>query len=384
MKKIILYNWLSNISLELVIWMIYLKSIGWSVAEIALLESCYTISQAIFELPSGIVSDYLGHKRTLVLGEICCLVYLTSYFFARIHILMYLSYIIYALGLALISGTDVSLLYESLSSEEKTKYLKYSGYFNTAGVFAMAFGNAAGGWLANLSWITLFVCAMVIRAMALVTIISIHDPRKNDIVRENDNLFSVIKQLFEFVKQNKKFRVLALAMFTASACVTVSYQYGPLVLKQWGMATGFVSTLFGIISLLGACMTLFVYKLSKKLTENRLVILLLLICFVLFGTLMICNLYLFIFSLVVINVMFEMWNVVFENKIQQISSEGIRASLFSSINFCESLLLTLSSLIISLFDNNFSLNSIISLIGLIFIGLALIFFSVYQRSEEEL
>ena len=78
MKRIFFYNSFSNIMLELVVWMIYLKEQGWSLAEVAMLEGIFTISQVIFEFPSGVISDKLGHKKTLLLGEIFCILYLLT------------------------------------------------------------------------------------------------------------------------------------------------------------------------------------------------------------------------------------------------------------------------------------------------------------------
>ena len=47
MKRIFFYNSFSNIMLELVVWMIYLTEQGWSLAEVAMLEGIFTISQVI-------------------------------------------------------------------------------------------------------------------------------------------------------------------------------------------------------------------------------------------------------------------------------------------------------------------------------------------------
>lgn len=38
MRKLLLYNGFSNLMLEIVVWMIYLKSQGWTITQIALLE----------------------------------------------------------------------------------------------------------------------------------------------------------------------------------------------------------------------------------------------------------------------------------------------------------------------------------------------------------
>lgn len=94
---------------------------GWSISEIALLESVYTIFQMVFELPSGIISDKIGHKNALALGEFLCGFYILSYFFAKIHFIIYAIYagfVMWSLGLSLISGTDVSLLYDTVTDKE--------------------------------------------------------------------------------------------------------------------------------------------------------------------------------------------------------------------------------------------------------------------------
>lgn len=89
------------------------KNQGWTTGEIAILEDLYNFT-IHFELPSGVISDKLGHKLTLVLGEISCFIYLFGFFFPHIHLIMYISFILFALGLSLISGTDVSVLYDSI------------------------------------------------------------------------------------------------------------------------------------------------------------------------------------------------------------------------------------------------------------------------------
>lgn len=78
MRKLLLYNGFSNLMLEIVVWMIYLKSQGWTITQIALLEGFFTICQVIFELPSGLISDRIGHKKALLLGETLCFIYLLA------------------------------------------------------------------------------------------------------------------------------------------------------------------------------------------------------------------------------------------------------------------------------------------------------------------
>ena len=383
MKRIFFYNSFSNIMLELVVWMIYLKEQGWSLAEIAMLEGIFTISQVIFEFPSGVISDKLGHKKTLLLGEIFCILYLLTYFFPHTHIIVYLGFIMFALGLAFISGTDISLLYESISEEEKNSYLKYSGYFNAIAAFSVAIGNILGGWIAQVSWNLLFILAILFRTTALIIGFKIKEP---DIKKQVDTLSlkSIIIELFNFIKHQKNYIFLVAGLGFSTAAVDLSYQYGPLIMQKFSFDTGMISTVFGSLSLLGAVAGLLTYKLTQKVSENILLIILLLFGLTLLLSLFIHNMLIVLFSLITVNVIFEMWNIIFENKIQEVAYADIRATVISTGNVFISGLLALSSGLISLVGEKISLVWIIGSIGSIFLIIALIstLFYINNKNKE--
>lgn len=337
--------------LELVVWMIYLKEQGWSLAEVAMLEGIFTISQVIFEFPSGVISDKLGHKKTLLLGEIFCILYLLTYFFPHTHIIVYLGFIMFALGLAFISGTDISLLYESISEEEKNSYLKYSGYFNAIAAFSVAIGNILGGWIAQISWNLLFILAILFRTTALI-------------------------------KHQKNYICLIAGLGFSTAAVDLSYQYGPLIMQKFSFDTGMISTVFGSLSLLGAVAGLLTYKLTQKVSENILLIILLLFGLTLLLSLFIHNMLIVLFSLITVNVIFEMWNIIFENKIQEVAYADIRATVISTGNVFISGLLALSSGLISLVGEKISLVWIIGSIGSMFLIIALISTLFYISKQK--
>lgn len=378
MKRIFLYNSFSNIMLELVVWMLYLKEQGWSLAEIAMLEGIFTIAQVIFEFPSGVISDKLGHKKTLLLGETLCILYLLTYFFPYTHIIVYLGFIAFALGLALISGTDISLLYESISEEEKNSYLKYSGYFNAIAAFSVAVGNILGGWIAQISWNLLFILAIIFRATALSIGFKIKEP---DIQKRNDTLSLkvVLTELFDFIKHQKNYLFLVTGLCFSTAAVTLSYQYGPLIMQRCSFDTGMISTIFGSLSLLGAIAGLLTYKLTRRISENIVLIFLLLLGLTLFLSLFIHDLLIILFGLITVNVIFEMWNIIFENKIQAVAYADIRATIISTGNVFISGLLALSSGLISFIGDKISLIWLVGSIGSIFLFIALVSTLFYLR-----
>lgn len=380
MKKVILYNGLSNLMLELVMWMIYLKQMGWSVGEIALLESVFTICQFLFEFPTGIISDRLGHKNALLLGEALSILYLITYFFPAQHWLLYVGFVLFALGLALISGTDVSLMYESVPAVEKKKFLKYSGYFNMVAILGMAISNALGGVIAKYSWTALFTCCILIRALAFFTALSINPADfGGDEVEDLRSVKQIWHRFGAFVRESKAFRWVILLMCTSSAAVTISHQYGSLMLTKEGLSVAQTGFIFGLMALVAGIILAFIYKITKFIKPMVLSFVLQLGCLVCFGSFLWRQLLLVLIGLMFINIAFELWNAIFEAEIQRLSYEGIRATVMSVIYFGESLLMTIGSWTISLFSRTYSLTSIVGVLGSILFLIALFGLIGYAR-----
>lgn len=361
MKKVLFYSGISNVMLELIVWMIYLQAQGWSVSQIALLESVYTISQMIFQLPSGVVADKIGHKNALILGEFCCGFYVLAYFFSQFHVALYLGFIIWSLGLSLISGADVSLLYDAVS--EKNQYLKFSGYFRAVGILAMAFSNAVGGWIAEFSWNILFITEILIRIVAVGVIISINSNEINHTENATSSIKDLVHDIYKFARENKVFRLLILIMGFSSAAVTLSHQYGPLMLKTLGLPVGKISTFFGIISLVAALAVSFTYKITKRMSDNVVVNILFLIAVISFLLFITRNSVVILMGLLVVNVQFELSDAILENQLQNIANKKIRASTISFVYFGESILLTCSSWLISMLTKTFNLCNVLGIIG---------------------
>ncbi|SEM32226.1 Predicted arabinose efflux permease, MFS family [Ligilactobacillus sp. WC1T17] len=370
MKRILLYNSLSNIMLEVVVWMIYLKAQGWSVAQIAFLEGTFTICQALFEVPSGIISDWIGHKRALVLGEVLCALYLLTYFMPKQHLVLFAGFVIFAVGLALISGTDVSLLYENIPETQKKAYLKYAGLFNGCITLAVALGNFSGGWLAKISWNVLFISAIIVRLAALLTCLSISEQKMTD---EDDPItFKLLfSELKDFTLHERAFWPVTFATCFASGAITISYQYGTLLLEQLKMPTEMISTVFGIISLLGAVSVLS-YKFIQYWSDKSLIIFLQALAVVCSILLAFRNVFWLLLGLIVMNAVFEIWNVLLENRIQTISYGHIRATVFSVVNIFESGLMTLGSILIGLLTKQLSLNTTVALLCVTLLGVAVL------------
>ena len=85
-----------------------------SLAEVMLLQAIYSISVAIFEIPSGYIADIFGRKKTIIFSTIFCFIgYLLFSFYSGFYYFAFAE-ILVGIGGSLISGSDSAIIYDTL------------------------------------------------------------------------------------------------------------------------------------------------------------------------------------------------------------------------------------------------------------------------------
>lgn len=174
MNRIYSFGFFSSVMFERVLWMVYLKSIGWTVLEISFAQAILTLSQVFFEIPSGYISDKFSRKASLIMGQLCIILYVTSYFFAMYHHIFIIGFIMYGLGLSLISGSDESLIYE----KSKNEYAKVNGRYNSIVMIALLVSISLGGILSGMSWNILFVLTIIFQIISVIILFGVKEKKK--------------------------------------------------------------------------------------------------------------------------------------------------------------------------------------------------------------
>jgi MFS family permease len=120
-SKVFVFNssWMFLIVLPVMV--PYLRSIGLSMQEVFELQSIFSFFVLIFELPSGYIADLIGRKYTLVLASFFNGLGFSIMPFADSFWSLVVFEILLAVGVSLFSGTDISLIYDSLASIKNKK-----------------------------------------------------------------------------------------------------------------------------------------------------------------------------------------------------------------------------------------------------------------------
>lgn len=110
-------------------WVALLAARGFSLVEIGFAESVFHVASLLFEVPSGVISDVFGRKKSMVLSQcmmlVSSLLMLVSDSMAEVLPAMVFS----AFGYNFASGTRESLAYETLKAEGREA--EYDGYAST-------------------------------------------------------------------------------------------------------------------------------------------------------------------------------------------------------------------------------------------------------------
>lgn len=97
-------------------WFLFLQD-SLSAAEAVLLYAIYDIGTTAFEVPSGYMSDRIGRRITLVMSALAGVASMLCFVLGDSFALFALAQVLLGASIAFASGTDSSLLYETLAAE---------------------------------------------------------------------------------------------------------------------------------------------------------------------------------------------------------------------------------------------------------------------------
>lgn len=168
-RRLSVGRFLQNLSFAAPIQTLFFQARGLSLSQIMILQSILLGSALLLEIPTGILGDRIGKKKSIVFGVGCALLAWIPWFLATDVWTFSIAFVLLGASQAFISGSDQALLYELLASKGQQRNMqKTYGIYLAMSTFGFALAGLIGGFLAADQTLTEFIRLYVFSAAAQV------------------------------------------------------------------------------------------------------------------------------------------------------------------------------------------------------------------------
>lgn len=222
-----------------------------SLTQVQFLQSWFMFWIFILEIPTGAVADYIGRKFSISIGAFLLVITAIIYGSTPSFGIFLLAEFLFAVSVALTSGADEALLYDTLKEagreDESKKIFGKSNSFHLLGMLVAApIGSyMASKWGLNSPMLLFSIPCFFAGIVAW----SMKEPKIKEVKSESTRYIDIIKNGFRFLKDHKILKLLALdAIIVASSSYFIIWLYQPL-LRSIGIGIIYLGIVHAILVL---------------------------------------------------------------------------------------------------------------------------------------
>lgn len=220
------------------------------------------LSQAIFEIPTGIYSDKIGRVTCLKIGSLASVFAVIFYAIGQAYWILLVGAIFEGICRALFNGNNDALLYESLAeNDQQALYHHNLGTINSWLEFSGWISAVISGIIAFKSFSLLLWLSVIPQIVCLWISFGFIEPLRHKEHREG--IYLHLKEALLYYKNNIRLRDLSLAGIIEYGIGEASWSFQSAfyttVLPLW--AVGFAMSLNALISTIG-------FRLSGKILNK--------------------------------------------------------------------------------------------------------------------
>lgn len=256
---------------------LFYQSNGLNLREVMSINAIYSVTAALFEVPSGYFSDRFGRKKSILLGTL--LITLQFFIISNAYSLSIfcMAAIVGGMGSSFISGSDAALLYDSLHSlGKKEAYIKWEGRSYALGTFSEAVAAILGGTLAYSFQLRTPVYVQVFVSMigVIAALLLVEPPQEKKHQRSN---WAQINHILKYVwieNKSLRFYLLVTALFGLASLLLAWFAQPFLDFK--GVDENMIGYLWAAFNLTVAFFSFNAHKIQSYVKPNFLAAIILL------------------------------------------------------------------------------------------------------------
>lgn len=241
---------------------------GLNLTQIMILQSLFSITVVLLEVPTGYFADIFGRKKTLMLGGIFLSMGIFAYSLGYNFYQFLIAEILWGFGCSFISGTDSALVYDTLRDlNQEEMYKKIWGNAIFYSLLAMAFSSIVGGFIGKINFRWTFYAMLPFMILLIPLAWSMKEPKRHELIFKKGYMLELFK-IIKFLFKNKKIRWLIIY-----SAVIVGFNNAVLWLYQpYFILTGLDIFYFGFIfasfQLFAALSSKYAHRIEKRLGQK--------------------------------------------------------------------------------------------------------------------
>lgn len=248
---------------------------GITASQVLIVMAAYTISKVILQIPAVIISEYLGKKKSIILGN--SLVLLSIIFLMLAPNLFFICAVeaICAMGYTIKAICDSNLLYDSVATKggeglyTKLETKGASGYYVVDAVLSMM----AGYLFVINNYIPMMICCVCLLISIIISIKfkDIYEMKKENrksIAKFTKEYETDIIQSLKFIKKSKRIKAYLIFASVFYAIIRIMDSYKSTLLTSSGIRPEQFSIIVATLSLIAAVSVGFAKSIQRKF-KNR-------------------------------------------------------------------------------------------------------------------
>jgi len=269
-KLLAWFNFFTDFSFFSPIAIIYYSRVAGSFALGMSIFSVAMVSSAIFEVPTGIFSDLIGRKKTVVLGAITAALSIAFYALGFSYWWLFVGAIFEGLSRSFYSGNNDALLYDTLRETNSEKeYHEFLGKTSSTFQLGLAISAGIGSIIAQFSFPAAIWLTFIPKVICIYVALKIVEPKT--FKKTVTNIFYHLGESLKHFRGNKKLRLLSISSVYSFALTESGFQFrSAFVNTLWPVWAIGISSM---LSYIGATLSLyFAGKVINKYGELKTII----------------------------------------------------------------------------------------------------------------
>lgn len=223
-KLLAWFNFLLDFRFYYPVAIIYFSHVTGSFALGMSVFSITMLSNAFFEVPTGVFSDIIGRKRTLVMGALMSLFSVVFYAVGGSFLILAIGGIIEGIARAFYSGNNEAFLIDTLAeTNQQEEYAQYLGTTSSMFQWALAISALLGGIFASISFSLVMWLSVIPAILGVLISLKMTEPKVHKDV--TTNVYAHLSKALEYFKTNYQLRTLSLANIIGYAQGEAGFQF---------------------------------------------------------------------------------------------------------------------------------------------------------------